>query len=91
MSNTAPRVTLASFVVMAWPGASFARHGDSVALARRAGLAATGNVPMGGIPRGPADNGGTDNLAVDASGVGNDPKIAPLPPRISAPMIPQFK
>jgi hypothetical protein len=46
---------------------------------------------MGGIPRGPADNGGTDNLAVDASGVGNDPKIAPLPPRISAPMIPQFK
>jgi len=59
---------------MAWPGASFARHGDSVALARGAGLAATGNVPMGGIPRGLADNGGTDNVAVDASDVGNESK-----------------
>ena len=73
------------------PAASFARHGVSVALARRAGLAATGNVPMGGIPRGPADAGGTSNVAVDASGVGNVSKIAPLPPRISAPTIPQFK
>lgn len=46
---------------------------------------------MAGIPRGPADAAGTNNVAVEASGVGNASKIAPLPLRISAPTIPQFK
>lgn len=74
MSNTS--VAVASFVVLACPAASFARHGGSAAFARRAGSA---GVPISGFPRGPANAGGMNNVAVDRSGVGNAFKVASLP------------
>ena len=77
MSNTSVKIAFAIFVVLAWPAASFARHGGSGGFARHAGSAATGNVPISGIPRGPANAGGMNNTVVDPSGVGNASKLAP--------------
>src|SRR5260370_29507961 len=89
MSNTSVKIAFAIFVVLAWPAASFARHGGSGGFARHAGSAATGNVPISGIPRGPANSGAMNNAVVDPSEVGNASKLAPLPqPRISTPTIP---
>jgi hypothetical protein len=57
-----------------------------------AGEAGTGNVAISGIPPGPANPGGLNNVTVDPSGIGNASKIPPLPPpRITVPVIPQFK
>jgi hypothetical protein len=83
MSNTPVKVAFALFVVLAFPAAS---------LARSAGQAATGNVPISGIPPGPGNAGGMNNVMVDPSGVGNASRMAPLPPpQITVPVVPTFK
>jgi hypothetical protein len=70
-------------LVLAAPAASFARG---------AGEAGMGNVPISGIAPGPANAGGMNNAAVDPSGIANAGKIAPIPPpRITVPVVPQFK
>ena len=61
-------------------------------MARMAGAAGSGNVPISGIPPGPANVGGMNNVTVDPSGIGNASRIPPLsPPHLSVPVIPQFK
>jgi hypothetical protein len=83
MSNRAKAIAVAFFVILAAPSASFARM---------AGEAGMGNVPISGIPAGPANAGGMNNASVDPSGIGNANKMAPIPPpRITEPVIPQFK
>jgi hypothetical protein len=83
MSNTSVKVAVALMVLLAAPAAS---------LARSAGQAGMGNVPISGIAPGPANAGGMNNVMVDPSGIGNASRIAPLPqPHIAAPVIPQFK
>jgi hypothetical protein len=83
MSNTSVKVAVALLVLLAAPAAS---------LARSAGQAGMGNVPISGIAPGPANAGGMNNVMVDPSGIGNASRIAPLPqPHIAPPVIPQFK
>jgi hypothetical protein len=61
-------------------------------IARSAGEAGTGNVPVSGIAQGPANAGGMNNVLVDPSGIGNASKMPPLPqPHIAPPQIPRFK
>lgn len=83
MSNTSTKIALACLVLLAAPSASFARM---------AGEAGAGNLPISGISPGPANAGGTNNVLADPSGVENAARMAPLPPpRITVPVIPQFK
>jgi hypothetical protein len=83
MSNSAKTIAIVLLVVLAAPAASFARM---------AGEAGTGNVPISGIPPGPANVGGLNNASVDPSGIGNASKVAPIPPpRMTVPVVPQFK
>ncbi len=85
MSNTSVKVTIALFMVLAIPAASFARSGGAVG----GGAAATGNLG-GGRPGGGALNGALSNT--NPSGVGRAARVAaPPPPRISVPVIPKFK
>jgi hypothetical protein len=86
MSNPAAKVALALLLSVVTPAASFAQ------VARTAGAAGSGNIAISGIPPGPANVGGLNNVTVDPSGIGNASKIAPLPPpRITVPVVPQFK
>jgi len=86
MSNTAANVALVLLLSVITPAASFAQ------VARTAGAAGSGNIPISGIPPGPANIGGLNNVTVDPSGIGNASRIAPLsPPRITIPVVPQFK
>jgi hypothetical protein len=83
MSNTSTKIAIALFIFLAAPAAS---------VARSAGEAGMGNVPISGIAPGPANAGGMNNVTVDPSGIANASKIAPLPqPNISVPVVPQFK
>ena len=83
MSDTSATIALALLVALAAPAASYARM---------AGEAGMGNVPISGIPPGAANVGGMNNVLVDPSGIANASKVAPLPPpRITAPVVPQFK
>lgn len=83
MSNTSAKIALAFFIFLTAPAPSFARM---------AGEAGMGNVPISGIPPGPANAGGMNNVLVDPSGIANASKLAPLPaPRITVPVVPQFK
>jgi hypothetical protein len=83
MSNTSVKVAFALFVLLAAPAAS---------LARSAGQAGMGNVPISGIAPGPANAGGMNNVMVDPSGIGNASRVpAPPPPQITVPQVPQFK
>ena len=83
MSGTAVKIAFAFSVLLAAPAASFARM---------AGEPGMGNVPISGIAPGPANAGGMNNVAVDPSGIGNAARMAPLPPpRITVPVVPQFK
>ncbi len=83
MSSTATRISLAVLLLLATSAASFAGM---------AGGAGMGNVPISGIPPGPANVGGWNNATVDPSGIGNASRLPQLPsPRISVPVIPQFK
>ena len=83
MSKRAKTIAIALFVILAAPAASFARV---------AGEAGMGNVPISGIAPGPANAGGMNNATVDPSGIANASKVAPIPPpRISVPVVPQFK
>lgn len=83
MSNTSAKVALALLVFLAAPTASFARM---------AGEGGMGNVPISGIPPGPANVGGINNATVDPSGIENAQKVAPIPPpRMTVPVVPQFK
>jgi len=83
MSKTSTKIALAFFIFLAAPVASFART---------AGEAGMGNVPISGIAPGPANAGGMNNVLVDPSGIANAAKVAPLPPpRITVPVVPQFK
>jgi hypothetical protein len=82
MSNTPAKLALA-ILVLAAPAASYAQI---------AGAAGAGNLAINGIAPGPANAGGVNNVLADPSGIGNASKIAPLPqPRITVPVIPQFK
>jgi hypothetical protein len=86
MSNTSMKIAFAVLLVLA-PAASFAQIGG-----RTPGGAGSGNLPVSGIAPGPANAGGINNVGVDPSGIGNASRIAPLPPpRISAPVVPEFK
>jgi len=86
MSNTVATISFVLLLAVATPVASFAQ------VARSAGGAGSGNVPISGIPPGPANAGGLNNVVVDPSGIGNTSRIAPLPPpRITVPVVPQFK
>jgi len=86
MSNTSTKIAFAILAILATPAASYAQF------ARSAGSPAAGNVPISGIASGPANAGGMNNVVVDPSGVGNASRVAaPPPPRISVPVIPQFK
>jgi len=86
MSNTAAKIAFALLLSLATPAASFAQA------ARTAGAAGSGNIPISGIPPGPANIGGLNNVTVDPSGIGNASRIATLPPpRITIPVVPQFK
>jgi hypothetical protein len=81
MSNTSVKVTLALFVVLAMPAASFARG---------VGPGAMGHLGAGRANA--AELGALSSMSLDPSGVGNASRIAPIPPpRISVPVIPQFK
>jgi hypothetical protein len=84
MSNTSIKMVLTLLAVCAAvPAAS---------VARTAGQAGMGNVPISGIAPGPANAGGLNNAGVDPSGIGNASRIAPLPaPRITPPRMPHFK
>ena len=83
MSNSAKTITVAVFVILAAPAASFARM---------AGEAGMGNVPISGIPAGPANVGGMNNASVDPSGIANANRVAPIPPpRMSEPVVPRIK
>ena len=83
MSSTTARIALALFIFLSAPAAS---------LARMAGEAGAGNLPISGIPPGPANVGGLNNVLADPSGIGNASRMAPLPPpHITVPVIPQFK
>jgi hypothetical protein len=83
MSSTLVKIALAFLVFLAAPAASFART---------AGEAGMGNVPISGIAPGPANAGGMNNVSVDPSGIGNAARMAPPPPpRITVPVVPQFK
>ena len=86
MSNTVATISFVLLLAVATPVASFAQ------VVRSAGGAGSGNVPISGIPTGPANAGGMNNVLVDPSGIGNASRIAPLPPpRITIPVVPQFK
>jgi hypothetical protein len=83
MSNASTKIALAVLLVLAAPAAS---------LARTAGQAGSGNVPISGIAPGPANAGGMNNVLVDPSGIGNASRMpAPPPPQITVPQVPQFK
>jgi hypothetical protein len=83
MFSTPVKIALAFLVLLAAPAASFARM---------AGEPGMGNVPISGIAPGPANAGGMNNVTVDPSGIGNAARMAPLPPpRITVPVVPQFK
>jgi hypothetical protein len=83
MPNSAKTIAIALLVILAAPATSFART---------AGEAGMGNVPISGVPAGPANVGGMNNASVDPSGIGNANKVAPIPPpRITVPVVPQFK
>ncbi|HEU0083878.1 MAG TPA: hypothetical protein VFQ87_13520 [Bradyrhizobium sp.] len=83
MCKTSTKIALVLLVALAAPAAAFARM---------AGEAGMGNVPISGIPQGPANAGGMNNTTVDPSGVENANKVAPIPPpRITVPLVPQFK
>ena len=69
MSNTSARIILA-LLLAGVPAAS---------LARIAGEAGSGNVPISGIPAGPANVGGLNNINVDPSGIGNASRLPSLP------------
>ena len=80
MSNNSIKLAAALFMIMAVPGAAFARGG---------GFAPTGQ--MGA--RAAAINA-ANSMLTDPSGMGNANKVpipAIPPPRISVPPIPQFK
>jgi hypothetical protein len=50
---------------------------------------AQGPGDVSGIPHGPGSVGGVNNSVYDPSGIGNAPRIQPLPsPRISVPVVP---
>ena len=86
MSNAAAKIAFVLLLAVAAPVASFAQ------VARSAGGAGSGNVPISGIASGPANAGGSNNVMVDPSGIGNASKVAPLPaPRITVPVVPKFK
>ena len=86
MPDTVTKTAFVLLLSLATPAASFAQT------ARSAGAAGSGNVPISGIAPGPANVGGLNNVTVDPSGIGNASKITPLPsPRITVPVVPQFK
>jgi hypothetical protein len=81
MSHTSAKVTLALVVALAMPAAS---------LARGAGPAAAGYSGAGRPAA--AELGTLENLPIDPSGIGNASRTPPIPPpRITVPVIPQFK
>lgn len=81
MSNTSVRVAFAFIVVMTTAAASFAR---ATGVAETAHFG--GNRPQAGA------YSAFNNMLVDPSGIGNASKVAPIPPpRITVPVIPQFK
>jgi hypothetical protein len=84
MSKNSAKIALAFLVILAAaPTASFAMM---------AGAAGAGNQPISGVPLGPASPGGLNNAIADPSGIGNASRMAQLPqPRITVPVIPQFK
>ena len=78
MSNNSIKIAAALFMILAVPGAAFARGG---------GFASTGQ--MGARA---AAIAAASSVLTDPSGMGNANKVAPIPPpRIYVPPIPQFK
>ena len=78
MSNNSIKIAAALFMILAVPGAAFARGG---------GFASTGQ--MGARA---AAIAAASSVLTDPSGMGNANRVAPIPPpRIYVPPIPQFK
>jgi hypothetical protein len=100
VSNASVKVTIALFMFLTPPAASFARGGGGHggghggfgamgAFSRPAGSGGVGNLAISGIPRGPGNAGGVNNVTVDPSGIGNAGRIATLPgPQLAAPTLP---
>ena len=87
MSNTSVKVAIALSLVLATPAASFARGGGG-------GGQGGGGAAMGGSRPNAALGAqiGAASMLANPSRVGNAPGVAaPPPPRISVPVIPQFK
>jgi len=78
MSNNSIKIAAGLFMILAVPGAAFARGG---------GFASTGQ--MGARA---AAIAAASSVLTDPSGMGNANRVAAIPPpRISVPPIPQFK
>jgi D-alanyl-D-alanine carboxypeptidase len=78
MSNNSTKFATALFMILAVPGAAFARGG---------GFAPTGQMGT----RAAAINA-ANSVLTDPSGIGNANRVTAIPPpRISVPPIPQFK
>ena len=78
MSNNSIKLAAALFMILAVPGAAFARGG--------------GFAPTGQMGARAAAIAAASSVLTDPSGMGNANKVAPIPPpRIYVPPIPQFK
>ena len=78
MSNNSIKIAAALFIILAVPGAAFARGG--------------GSAPTGQMSARAAAITAATSMLTDPSGMGNANRVAPIPPpRISVPPIPQFK
>ena len=78
MSNNSIKIAAALLMILAVPGAAFARGG--------------GFAPRGQMGARAAATNAESSMLTDPSGMGNANKVAPIPPpRIYVPPIPQFK
>ena len=76
MSNNSIKIAAALFMILAVPGAAFAR----------------GGAPTGQMGARAAAINAANSVLTDPSGMGNANRITAIPPpRISVPPIPQFK
>lgn len=86
MPNTTTKFALALFLALAMPATSFARGGGDSIAAGSSVIPGTGGRPNAAVL------GTLGNMSADPSGIGNASRIPPLPqPKITVPVIPQFK
>jgi hypothetical protein len=82
MSSNSIKIATALFVVLAVPGAAFARGGGPAPMGHPTGQV---NARAGAIAA-------ANSMLTDPSGIGNANRVGAIPPpRISVPTVPQFK